>query len=88
MQVIDYVRVNMECASDWLKCASGPVIMCEWSGHNMRVNMECASSGTVMCEWSGHNVRVNMECASDVISPRLRRWVPPLVTCFRVIPRV
>ena len=37
--------------------------MCEWSGHNVRVNMECAS--TVMCEWSGHNVRVNMECASD-----------------------
>ena len=38
--------------------ASGPVIMCEcddvrvemceWSSHNVRVNMECAS--TVMCE--------------------------------------
>ena len=24
------------------------VAMCEWSGHNVRVNMECAS--TVMCE--------------------------------------
>ena len=36
--------------------------MCEWSGHNVRVNMECAR--TVMCEWSGHNVRVNMECAN------------------------
>ena len=23
------VRVNMECASDWLICASGPVTMCE-----------------------------------------------------------
>ena len=32
--------------------------MCEWSGHNVRVNMECASSNTVMCEWSGHNVLV------------------------------
>ena len=32
--------------------------MCEWSAHNVRVNMECASSSTVMCEWSGHNVRV------------------------------
>ena len=46
------------------KCVSGSVIMCEyrdlrvigyvqvemceWSGHNVRVNMECAS--TVMCE--------------------------------------
>ena len=46
------------------QCASSPVIkcefgdvpmngyvqveMCEWSGHNMRVNMECASR--VMCE--------------------------------------
>ena len=35
--------------------------MCEWLGHNERVNMKCASA--VMCEWSGHNVRVNMECA-------------------------
>ena len=24
--------------------------MCEWSGHNVRVNMECASASTVMCE--------------------------------------
>ena len=42
--------------------------MCEWSGHNVRVNMECASrnvrvvrsqcASTVMCEWCGHNVRV------------------------------
>ena len=32
--------------------------MCEWSGHNVRVNMECASASTVMCEWSGHNMRV------------------------------
>ena len=24
--------------------------MCEWSGHNVRVNMECASRPTVMCE--------------------------------------
>ena len=31
------------------------VEMCEWSGHNVRVNMECASQ---MCEWCGHNVRV------------------------------
>ena len=37
--------------------------MCEWCGHNVRVNMECAS--TAMCEWSGHNVRVDMECASS-----------------------
>ena len=48
------------------KCASGPAIMCEygdvrvigyvqvemyeWSGHNVRVNMECASASAVMCE--------------------------------------
>ena len=25
-------------------------VQCEWSGHNVRVNMECASSSTVMCE--------------------------------------
>ena len=24
--------------------------MCEWSGHNVRVNMKCASARTVMCE--------------------------------------
>ena len=47
--------------------------MCEWSGHNARVNMECASDchGYVqvkMCEWSGHiYVRVNVECASKVM---------------------
>ena len=41
------------------------VEMCEWSGHNVRVNMKCASR--VMCEWSGHNVRMNMECASTVM---------------------
>ena len=40
MRVIGYVRIEM----------------CEWFGHNVRVNMKCAS--TVMCEWSGHNVRV------------------------------
>ena len=38
MRVVGYVRVEM----------------CEWSGHNMRVNMECASGvmceGLVMCE--------------------------------------
>ena len=37
-----------------MKCASAmmckKLIMCEWSGHNMRVNMECTSSSTVMCE--------------------------------------
>ena len=35
--------------------------MCEWSGHNVRVNMQCASASLVnvrvlvwsMCEWSG-----------------------------------
>ena len=37
--------------------------MYEWSGQNVRENMECASTviGYVrveMCEWSGHNVRV------------------------------
>ena len=32
--------------------------MCEWSGHNVRVNMECAGLSTVICEWSDHNVRV------------------------------
>ena len=41
------------------------VEMCEWSGHNMRVNMKCTSASSVMCEWSGHNMRVNMECASS-----------------------
>ena len=57
-----------------VKCASGPVIMCEcgdvrvigyvrvemceWFGHNVRVNMKCASASTMKCEWSGHNVRV------------------------------
>ena len=50
--------------------------MCEWSGHNVRVNMKCASEhemcecGDVrvigyvrveMCEWSGHNVRVRVQ---------------------------
>ena len=25
------------------KCASGLATMCEWSGRNVRVNMECAS---------------------------------------------
>ena len=40
------------------KCASGLAIICEWSGHNVRVDMKCASASTVMCEWSGHNVRV------------------------------
>ena len=58
-------------------CASGPVIMCEWTWNvrvgrcasdwlcacrNVRVNMECSS--TVMCKWSSHNVRVRW-CASD-----------------------
>ena len=67
MEMISYVQVEM----------------CEWSGHNVRVNMECASNVRVigyvrvkrvigyvrvkMCEWSGHNVRVNMECASTVM---------------------
>ena len=36
------VRVNM-------KCASGPVIMCE-----------CGDVRVVTCEWSGHNVRVRV----------------------------
>ena len=65
MRVIGFVRVEM----------------CEWSSHNVRVNMKSASdwlcaSGPVimcecgdvrveMCEWSSHNVRMNMECASD-----------------------
>ena len=30
VRVIDYVRVNMECASS-------STVMCEWSGHNVRV---------------------------------------------------
>ena len=30
--------------------------MCEWSGHNVRVNMECASGAVIMCEYS--DVRV------------------------------
>ena len=34
--------------------------MCEWSGHNVRVNMECASDWLCACR----NVRMNMECAS------------------------
>ena len=54
--------------------------MCEWSGHNVRMNMQCASASLVnaravrlqcasaivwsMCEWSGHNVQMNMQCAS------------------------
>ena len=33
-----------------MKRASASKVMCEWSGHNVRVNMECASSSTVMCE--------------------------------------
>ena len=32
------------------KCASGPVIMCEWSSHNVQVNVKCASASGVMCE--------------------------------------
>ena len=30
------------------ECGDVRVEMCEWSGHNVRVNMECASR--VMCE--------------------------------------
>ena len=39
----------MECASSsTVMCER--LVMCEWSGHNVRVNMECASRPTVMCE--------------------------------------
>ena len=31
--------------------------MCEWSGHNVRVNMECASEHG-MCEFQDSDVRV------------------------------
>ena len=55
-RVIGYVRVEM----------------CEWFGHNVRVNMECASDWLYamrveMCECFGHNVRVIMKCASRVM---------------------
>ena len=33
-----------------MECASSSTVMCEWSGHIVRVNMECASRPTVMCE--------------------------------------
>ena len=59
VRVISYARVvRLQCASEYEMCECGDVKveMCEWSGHNVRVNMKCAS--TVMCKWSGHNVRV------------------------------
>ena len=37
--------------------------MCEWSGHNVRVNMECASASTVMCE---RLVMCESKCASAI----------------------
>ena len=32
------------------ECGDVRVEMCEWSGRDVRVNMECASRPTVMCE--------------------------------------
>ena len=53
------------------QCANAPVIMCEdgdcgyvqvemceWSGHNVRMNMECASASAVMCK---------SKCASGLV---------------------
>ena len=37
--------------------------MCEWSGHNVRVNMECASDWLIC---ASRNVRVvRSQCASE-----------------------
>ena len=39
------------------------VEMCEWSGHNVRVNMECASDWLIC---ASRNVRVvRSQCASE-----------------------
>ena len=52
----------MECASSsrvmcerLIKCASGPVMMCEWSGHNVRV---IGYVRVEMCVYEYSDVRV------------------------------